>query len=68
MGDIVNLRRVRKDRKRRDADVTASANRLAFGRTKAERNLTEARNDLDARRIDGHLRETAGTDTETPSA
>lgn len=68
MGDIVNLRRARKDRKRRDADATATANRLAFGRTKAERDLTEARNDLDARRIDGHLRETSDTDTETPRA
>ncbi|WP_081874344.1 DUF4169 family protein, partial [Sphingomonas sp. FUKUSWIS1] len=37
MGEIINLRRARKARARREAGVVADANRAAFGRTKAER-------------------------------
>jgi hypothetical protein len=56
MGDIVNLRhaRKRKDRRREEADATA--NRLLFGMTKAERRAleserTKAERELDARQI-----------------
>lgn len=37
MADIINLRTVRKTRKRANAETTAAANRIKFGRSKAER-------------------------------
>ena len=37
MGEIVNLRRVKKQRARSAAETEAAANRARFGRTKAER-------------------------------
>ncbi|WP_334002427.1 DUF4169 family protein [Sphingomonas aerolata] len=37
MGEIINLRRARKARVRREAGVVADTNRAAFGRIKAER-------------------------------
>lgn len=54
MGDVVNLRRARKDRARTEADRKAEANRVAFGRTKAEKSLSKAERTLAERRIDGH--------------
>lgn len=59
MGEIVNLRRARKDRARADADRKAEANRIAFGRSKAEKSLTQAERDLAERRIEGHRLDTA---------
>ncbi len=57
MGDLVNLRRARKDRARVDAAGQADAKRVAFGRTKAEKSLTKAERDLTERRIEGHRME-----------
>lgn len=37
MVEIVNLKRVRKDKARRDRESEADANRRRFGRTKAEK-------------------------------
>ena len=37
MADIVNLRRLRKDKARRDRESEADANRRRFGRTKAQK-------------------------------
>jgi hypothetical protein len=54
VAEVVNLRRARKERARAEAARTADANRVAFGRTKAEKSLTAAERDLTARRIDGH--------------
>ena len=59
MGDVVNLRRARKERSRIQADVQAQINRAAFGRTKTERTASAALGELEARRIDGHRRETS---------
>jgi hypothetical protein len=42
MGDVVNLRRVRKDKARQDDSKRADANRAKFGQTKAEKNLRKA--------------------------
>jgi hypothetical protein len=42
MAEIVNLNRVRKARDKAKAKTTAAANRVAHGRTKAERNSTRA--------------------------
>ena len=58
MGEIINLRRARKARARREAGVVADANRAAFGRTKAERARDaeeRARGErvLDGARLDG---------------
>lgn len=57
MGDVVNLRRVRKYKARDEDAKVADANRLKFGRTKAERELTEAKTQLAARALDAHKRE-----------
>jgi hypothetical protein len=37
MADIVNLRRARKDKARRERESEAAANRRRFGRTKADK-------------------------------
>ena len=54
MAEIINLRQARKQKARVEAEKTAEQNRIAFGRTKAERKLTEAERDKAARHIDGH--------------
>uniref|UniRef100_A0A9E7ZYG9 DUF4169 family protein n=1 Tax=Bosea sp. NBC_00436 TaxID=2969620 RepID=A0A9E7ZYG9_9HYPH len=54
MAEIINLRQARKQKTRAEAEKTAEQNRVAFGRTKAERKLTEAERDKAARHIDGH--------------
>ncbi len=56
MGEVVNLRRARKEKTRNDADAKADANRIAFGRTKVERALTAAEKALAERRLEGHRR------------
>jgi hypothetical protein len=55
--EVVNLRQARKRKARADREATAAENRVAFGRTKAERRLTEAGNDLERRRLDAHRRD-----------
>ena len=57
MGEIVNLRRARKERARTQASEQAQINRAAFRRTKTERATSAAFSELEARRIDGHKRE-----------
>jgi hypothetical protein len=57
MADIVNLRRARKDRARRDRETEADANRRRFGRTRAEKSADEdaarrAETAHDSRRLD----------------
>lgn len=54
MAEIINLRRARKQRARQDAERQAEQNRLSFGRSKAERNLTAAERDKAARDLEGH--------------
>jgi len=54
VAEIINLRQVRKQKARAEAEKTAEQNRISFGRTKAERKLTEAERDKAARHIDGH--------------
>jgi hypothetical protein len=58
MAPIVNLRTERKRAKRRQAEEKAAANRLAFGRPKAERNLERSRRDKDKTSLDQHRIET----------
>ncbi|KPF65984.1 hypothetical protein IP69_16050 [Bosea sp. AAP35] len=54
MAEIVNLRRARKQRVRQDAEKQAQQNRIAFGRTKAERSLTQAEQSKAERALEGH--------------
>ncbi|MBC7314411.1 MAG: DUF4169 family protein [Rhizobium sp.] len=42
--DVVNLRQFRKVKARSEKDRQAEQNRLTFGRSKAEKNLTDALN------------------------
>jgi len=65
MGDLVNLRRARKDRDRRRREDEAAENRAKFGRSKAEKLAAKAQDALEARRLDGH-RLASPADPETP--
>ncbi len=58
MGDVVNLRTARKQAKRLKAGQKAATNRLAHGRTKADRTATQSRNDKAQRSLDLHRVET----------
>jgi hypothetical protein len=58
MGDVVNLKRFKKQTERQQSEKHAEANRTRFGRTKSERDLDERRSErakdlLDQHRIDG---------------
>ena len=58
MGDVVNLKRVRKRLAREQSAKQADANRARFGRSKSERNAEAARETrahelLEQHRIDG---------------
>jgi hypothetical protein len=58
MGDVINLRTMRKQAKRQQAEQTASANRLAFGRSKADRTKAQVEDDKAQRTLDQHRIET----------
>ncbi|MDD2868292.1 DUF4169 family protein [Neomegalonema sp.] len=58
MAEIVNLRRVRKDRARKEAKQAADANAALHGRGKAEAALEEARAAKALRDHEAHKRET----------
>jgi len=54
MGDIVNLRRVRKGRERRREEAEAAENRMLFGMTKAERRRIESEREKAERGLEAH--------------
>jgi hypothetical protein len=54
MGEIVNLRKVRKGVSRREKEARAAANRLAHGRSKADRSLETKRASKLNRHLDRH--------------
>lgn len=54
MGDIVNLRRARKDRDRQRLEAEAVDSRIAFGMTKAKRLCLESERDKAERSLYGH--------------
>jgi len=58
MGDIVNLRNVRKRAERARADRGAAANRLKFGRSKTQRSLDSSRDAKVLRDLDRHRLQT----------
>ncbi len=57
MAEVVNLRQARKAKRRAEAETTAAANRAAFGRTRAEKEVTTAELDRRARDLDNARRE-----------
>jgi len=57
MAEIVNLRQARKAKARTVKEAEASANRVKFGRTKAEKAVEAAKKALEGKRLDGHKRE-----------
>jgi hypothetical protein len=50
--EIVNLRQFKKKQARSDKEKQAEQNRISFGRTKQEKQLTKALNDKDERAHD----------------
>lgn len=57
MGDVVNLRAVRKAKARVSREVKAQANRAKFGRTKGEKLRAAQEAERAARQLDGAKRE-----------
>jgi hypothetical protein len=57
MADIVNLRRARKDKARRDREAQASANRAAHGRTGAEKRASRLEEERARRQHAAHASE-----------
>ncbi len=57
MGEIINLRGVRKVKARAEARVQAAANRERFGRTAEQREQEERTAELAKRKLDGAERE-----------
>jgi len=54
MGTIVNLRTARKQAKRRQAGQEAAQNRLAHGRSKAEKALQRTQSEKAREGLEGH--------------
>jgi hypothetical protein len=54
---VINLRRARRQKARESARAEAATNAARHGEAKPVRALREAREDLEARRLDGHRRE-----------
>jgi hypothetical protein len=54
MGEIVNLRRVRKQVARQRVEALAAENRIVHGRSKAERELAQARAEKNSRTLEAH--------------
>ena len=57
MAEIINLRQARKNKARADKEARAEQNRITFGRTKAEKELSKAERELAQRRLDSHKRD-----------
>ncbi|PWC39710.1 DUF4169 family protein [Azospirillum sp. TSO35-2] len=53
MGDVVNLNRFRKNRDRADRAKEAEANRVRFGRTKAEKDRDRMEAERRAQTLEG---------------
>jgi hypothetical protein len=64
MAEIINLRMARKHKARADKEAQAAQNRISFGRTKAEKQLSAAQKALADKKIAGHQRD--DKDQETP--
>jgi hypothetical protein len=51
--DVINLRRARKEREREAKATEAAANRLAFGRSKAQKQAERLESNRISRAVDG---------------
>ncbi|MGG7517565.1 DUF4169 family protein [Allorhizobium undicola] len=67
MADIVNLRQFRKVKARQEKEKAAEQNRLTFGRSKAEKNLTNALNEKARKALDQSRLEEPAPTGEQPS-
>jgi hypothetical protein len=56
MNQIVNLRRVRKLKKREAAEADAAASRSLHGQTKSQKKLKQAERNAADKKLDGHKR------------
>ena len=54
MGDVINLRTMRKQAKRQQSDLKAEINRIAHGQPKHLRTLEDAKHTKAKRELDGH--------------
>ena len=54
MGEIINLRRARKRKRRLGEEAAAAANRVAFGAPKTAERKARAERERAERRLDGH--------------
>ncbi|MBF9194592.1 DUF4169 family protein [Microvirga terrestris] len=61
MAEIINLRQARKHKARAEKEIRAEQNRASFGRTKAEKALSKAEQDLAKSRLEGHKRDSDET-------
>jgi hypothetical protein len=59
MGEVVNLRRARKQQARRRDEAQAQENRISHGLSKAERQMAEKLRAQASKSLDGHLRDGA---------
>ncbi len=57
MAEVVNLRSLRKRKKREEKETVAQVNRAAFGRIKSEKDLSNAMHTLEKKQLDKHKRE-----------
>ncbi len=62
MGDVVNLRTARKQRKRAGKDAQAEENRIRFGRTGAEKRLVKLEQERARKAHEANRREPDGRD------
>jgi hypothetical protein len=60
LGEIVNLRRARKQRRRDQDEAKAATNRLAHGVGKAAKREARAETERAERTLEGHRREPSG--------
>jgi hypothetical protein len=68
VGEVVNLRRARKVRDRRRDEAQADQNRISYGLSKAERQLSAKTRDQAEKRLDGHMRDGGDTPEKPDSA
>ncbi len=61
MGEVVNLRRARKNQEKRREEAQAEQNRISFGLSKAEKQQAEKTRAQATRNLDGHLLESGQT-------
>ena len=60
MGELVNLRRARKQRRREQDEAVATANRLAHGVGNAAKHEARAERERVERALEGHRRDPTG--------